>query len=307
MAGRSRRRSRSRGAAGLAGVRHREGQPARGGQSGHHRSVVGAVGGRRDRGAQRRAVAAAHAHGRRRKHLAVRRPAGRRVGDQLDVRPERRDRSARRSSSTTARSTATCARCTASARRPTRRSSCSTSTSRRPPSDIAEMYFARGFAEFAAGVGFLQRHSAQRRRRRRRSVFGTAAAGEGRVRRRDRVVRHGDGTEQRTDAASVTINRAARIGKARALLGMGLEQRCRRRRRSSPAFRRRSATTSRRRSPAATTSCGPAGAARTATPSSDSVQGNARNILVKNAIPFLSAKDPRVPAHYKSPATARTP
>ena len=30
----------------------------------------------------------------------------------------------------------------------------------------------------------------------------------------------------------------------------------------------------------------------------DSVEGNARNLLVKNAIPFLSAKDPRVPARY---------
>jgi hypothetical protein len=30
----------------------------------------------------------------------------------------------------------------------------------------------------------------------------------------------------------------------------------------------------------------------------DSVEGNARNLFVKNAIPFLSAKDPRVPARY---------
>ena len=30
----------------------------------------------------------------------------------------------------------------------------------------------------------------------------------------------------------------------------------------------------------------------------DSVEGNARNLLVKNAIPFLSGKDPRVPARY---------
>lgn len=30
----------------------------------------------------------------------------------------------------------------------------------------------------------------------------------------------------------------------------------------------------------------------------DSVEGNARNILVRNAIPFLSARDPRVPARY---------
>jgi hypothetical protein len=30
----------------------------------------------------------------------------------------------------------------------------------------------------------------------------------------------------------------------------------------------------------------------------DSVEGNARNLLVRNAIPFVSAKDPRVPARY---------
>jgi hypothetical protein len=30
----------------------------------------------------------------------------------------------------------------------------------------------------------------------------------------------------------------------------------------------------------------------------DSLEGNARNLFVKNAIPFLSAKDPRVPAQY---------
>lgn len=30
----------------------------------------------------------------------------------------------------------------------------------------------------------------------------------------------------------------------------------------------------------------------------DSLEGNARNLLVKNAIPFVSAKDPRVPARY---------
>src|SRR5258706_66549 len=38
---------------------------------------------------------------------------------------------------------------------------------------------------------------------------------------------------------------------------------------------------------------------------SDSVQGNGRTILVKNAIPFLSAKDPRVPAHYKIASNGR--
>jgi hypothetical protein len=38
---------------------------------------------------------------------------------------------------------------------------------------------------------------------------------------------------------------------------------------------------------------------------SDSVQGNGRSITVLNAIPFLSAHDPRVPAHYKIASNGR--
>ena len=37
----------------------------------------------------------------------------------------------------------------------------------------------------------------------------------------------------------------------------------------------------------------------------DSVEGNARNILVANAIPFFSAKDPRVPANYTISSNGR--
>ena len=37
----------------------------------------------------------------------------------------------------------------------------------------------------------------------------------------------------------------------------------------------------------------------------DSVEGNARNLLVRNAIPFFSANDPRVPARYIIAANGR--
>ena len=75
-------------------VRHGQDEPARGRRTRHHRSVVRAVGGRCDRRPQRRAAAAPHRHGGRRKHLVVRRAPRRRVGHQLHVRPERRNRSA---------------------------------------------------------------------------------------------------------------------------------------------------------------------------------------------------------------------
>jgi hypothetical protein len=38
---------------------------------------------------------------------------------------------------------------------------------------------------------------------------------------------------------------------------------------------------------------------------SDSVQGASRNIIVPNAMPFLSAHDPRVPAHYRLASNGR--
>jgi hypothetical protein len=101
-----------------------------------------------------------------------------------------------------------------------------------------------------------------------------------------------------TDNASVTINRAARIGKARALLGIGLDKAA-----DAAAAVAGIPTTFRYDVTASLTGGNnilwsqPAGSNRYTV--SDSLQGNNRSILVKNATPFLSAKDPRVPAHYK--------
>ena len=107
-----------------------------------------------------------------------------------------------------------------------------------------------------------------------------------------------------TDAASVAINQAARIGKARALLGLGLS--------NAPAAAALVANipTTYRYDVTASLTGGnnilwSQGASQNRYTVSDSVQGNARNIFVKNAIPFLSAKDPRVPAHYKVASNGR--
>ena len=92
--------------------------------------------------------------GRRRKHLAVRRPAGRRMGHQLDVRAERRDRPAPDSAQQLDGQRRPARALPRAHRRPTRRSRCSTSTSRRRRRTSREMYFARGFAEMQLASDF---------------------------------------------------------------------------------------------------------------------------------------------------------
>jgi hypothetical protein len=166
-----------------------------------------------------------------------------------------------------------------------------------PAYDIGEMYFARGFAEFTLASDFcngipLSDGATDV------AVFGKpvpikdvfAAA----IASFDSAMALSNGT----DAANTQVNFAARIGKARALLGLGLS--------NAPAAAALVAnipTTFRYDVTASLTGGNnilwSQGASQNRYTVSDSVQGNARNILVKNAIPFLSAKDPRVPAHYK--------
>jgi hypothetical protein len=166
-----------------------------------------------------------------------------------------------------------------------------------PASDIAEMYFARGFAELQLASDFCN------------GIPLTDGAGD--------EIKYGPGLTVKevftvavasfdsaiaiasgTDNASVAINRAARIGKARALLGIGLDKAA-----DAAAAVAGIPTTFRYDVTASLTGGNnilwsqPAGSNRYTV--SDSMQGNNRSIFVKNAIPFLSAKDPRVPAHYK--------
>jgi len=166
-----------------------------------------------------------------------------------------------------------------------------------PTADIGEMYFSRGFAELQlasdfcngiplsdgteAVVTFGQPLPVK-------DVFQTASVSF------DSAMALSTGT----DAASVLINRASRIGKARALLGIGLANA------DAAAALVAGIPTSFRYDVTASLTGGtntlwdqPTSQNRYAT--ADSIQGNSRNILVKNALPFFTAHDPRVPAHYK--------
>ncbi|MDF1503750.1 hypothetical protein [Roseisolibacter sp. H3M3-2] len=107
-----------------------------------------------------------------------------------------------------------------------------------------------------------------------------------------------------TDAAAQRINRAARVAKARALLGLN---------RVADAAALVSATAvptsfsynmSFSLASQANNIWGQGVSNRRFTVG-DSVEGNARNLLVRNAIPFFSARDPRVPVAYTVSANQR--
>jgi starch-binding outer membrane protein, SusD/RagB family len=166
-----------------------------------------------------------------------------------------------------------------------------------PSADIAEMYFSRGFAELQLasdhcnGIPLSDGSTDV-------AVFGTplpvkdvfAVA----VASFDTALALSAGTT----AADTAIKRAASIAKARAILSISLSNA------AAAATLVAGIPTTYRYDVTASLTGGnntlwdqPASQNRYTV--SDSVQGNSRSILVKNAIPFLSAKDRRVPAHYK--------
>jgi hypothetical protein len=100
-----------------------------------------------------------------------------------------------------------------------------------------------------------------------------------------------------TAASSVDIARAARLGKARALLGLNRVAEAAAL--VTPALVPTTYSYDITFSTTGGTNAiwGQGASARRYTVS-DSLEGNARNLLVKNAIPFFSAKDPRVPVTY---------
>jgi len=166
-----------------------------------------------------------------------------------------------------------------------------------PAADIAEMYFARGFAELQLASDFCNGIPLSNGATETASfgkpltvkeVFTIAVASF------DTALTVSSGGT----AADIAINRAASIGKARALLGIGLV--------NAPAAALLVAAipTNYRYDVTASLTGGfntlwdqPTSQNRYTV--SDSVQGNSRTIFVANALPFLSAKDRRVPAHYK--------
>lgn len=172
-----------------------------------------------------------------------------------------------------------------------------------PTADIGEMYFARGFAElqlasdYCNGIPLSDGAGDQ-------VVFGNPLPVKDvfnvAIASFDSALALSSGT----DAGSVSINRAARIGKARALLGVGLS--------NAPAAAALVAgipTTYRYDVTASLTgginTLWDQAASQGRYVVSDSLQGNNRSITVKNAIPFFSAHDPRVPAHYRVAANGR--
>jgi hypothetical protein len=171
-----------------------------------------------------------------------------------------------------------------------------------PVSDIAEMYFARGFAELQLASDFCngiplsdgtQDPPVLGTPLPVKDVFAAAVASF------DTAITMTGAVTSGADATpSLSINRAARIGKARALLGISLNNAA-----DAAALVTSIPTTFRYDVTASLTGGNnilwsqPASSTRYAV--SDSQQGNNRSILVKNAIPFLSANDRRVPAHYR--------
>lgn len=156
---------------------------------------------------------------------------------------------------------------------------------------IGEMYFAKGFAEmqlaqdFCNGIpvsnlvdGVPQAGAPETDA----AVFARALASY------DSAIAFANGT----DARSVLIGRAARIGKARAQLGLkqfaeaaitvaGIP--------TSFSYTHTFSLTT------GTNTIWAQGFSAARYVVGDSLEGNARNIFVKNALPFVSAKDPRLP------------
>jgi hypothetical protein len=172
-----------------------------------------------------------------------------------------------------------------------------------PQANIAEMYFARGMgelqiaADFCNGIplddgntspiSYSQPLSGAQ-------IFDVAAASF------DTAMSLSNGTS----AASININRAARIGKARALIG-------------NARFAEAAAlvpvsivptTYAYTLTYAATSGNNPIWTLNTSGRSysvADSIEGNSRNIVVPWVTPFFSAHDPRLPVSYVVSANGR--
>ena len=156
---------------------------------------------------------------------------------------------------------------------------------------IAEMYFAKAFAEMQLAQDFCNGIPISN------LVDGLPQAGEPQTGAQvlTRAVASYDSAlafANATDAQSLFIARAARIGKGRALIGLG------RFAEASAAVSGIPTSYSYIHTFSLTTGTNTIwgqgfSAARYVV--GDSLEGNARNIFVKNALPFVSAKDPRLP------------
>lgn len=154
-----------------------------------------------------------------------------------------------------------------------------------------EMYFVRGFAELqlasdwcngiplSDGTGAVPVYG---------SPLSVAQVFDVAIASFDSVLLVATGT----DAASIAIQRAARVGKGRALMGKGTYGAAATAVAGVPTSFRYQTTFSLTTSDNIIWNQGLSAKRYTV---ADSLEGNSRNLLVKNAIPFFSAKDPRLP------------
>ena len=165
-----------------------------------------------------------------------------------------------------------------------------------PAADIAEMYFVRGFAyatlasDFCNGIPISTVEGTEIAVGNPLSVtevFNLAIVSY------DSAIALAKGT----DDESVAINRAARIGKARALLGVSLDNAV------AAAGVVSGIPTTYTYDVSSSLAGGnngvySQGLSQRRYTVGDSMEGNAHDIFVKNALPFFSAKDPRLPVKY---------
>lgn len=171
-------------------------------------------------------------------------------------------------------------------------------------SKIAEMYFARGFAEaqlaqdFCNGIPLSDAAGAE-------FVLGDPLPISEVF---NRAITSYDSAlvlSSGTDVASVDISRAARLGKARALLGVNkvAEAGALVTAALVPTIYSYDITFSLTGGSNAIWGQGASSRRYTV---SDSLEGNARDLRIANAIPFFSAQDPRVPVKYTVSAKGDT-
>jgi hypothetical protein len=166
---------------------------------------------------------------------------------------------------------------------------------------MAEMYFTRGFAEMQLAQDYcngipLSDASTEI------FVLGTplpvAQVFDRAIASYDSALALATGT----DTSSVRIARAARIGKARALLGVNKVAEAAAL--VTPALAPTSYVYEVTHSiTGGSNAIWGQGASQRRYTVGDSLEGNARNLLVKNVIPFFSAQDPRLPVRYTTSGT----
>ena len=170
-----------------------------------------------------------------------------------------------------------------------------------PPRTIADVYFARGFAEmqmaqdFCNGIPLSRIEGDQ-------VIPGIPLPVDSVFRRAIASYDSAIALATATDSATVTIRRGATVGKARAMLGINQIAQAAALVDTIPlsfSYNHTFAVTS-----GDNIIWNQAASSRRYTVG-DSLEGNASNFLVRNAIPFFRAQDPRLPVTYTIAANGR--